>query len=89
MFLTNNQSIQEVLFFPQMRPEKKASSIQLNDEEKAVLAIISKAEKIDLNILKVQSGLSNKKWDKTIKGLTKNNVAKVSKTEEGLFVEAL
>jgi lysyl-tRNA synthetase class 2 len=89
MFLTNNQSIQEVLFFPQMRPEKKASSIQLNDEEKAVLAIIAKAEKIDLNTLKVQSGLSNKKWDKTIKGLTKNNVAKVSKTEEGLFVEAL
>ena len=26
MFLTNNQSIQEVLFFPQMRPEKKAPS---------------------------------------------------------------
>jgi lysyl-tRNA synthetase class 2 len=89
MFLTNNQSIQEVLFFPQMRPEKKASSIQLNDEEKAVLAIITKAEKIDLSTLKIQSGLSNKKWDKTIKGLTKNNVAKVSKTEEGLFVEAL
>ena len=89
MFLTNNQSIQEVLFFPQMRPEKKSSSIELNDDEKAVLAIIAKAEKIDLNSLKVQSGLSNKKWDKTIKGLTKNNVAKVSKTDEGLFVEAL
>ncbi len=25
MFLTNNQSIQEVLFFPQMKPEKKAT----------------------------------------------------------------
>ncbi|MCF4100890.1 lysine--tRNA ligase [Gillisia sp. M10.2A] len=25
MFLTNNQSIQEVLFFPQMKPEKKAA----------------------------------------------------------------
>ncbi|WP_299059711.1 lysine--tRNA ligase [uncultured Polaribacter sp.] len=89
MFLTNNQSIQEVLFFPQMRPEKKAPSIELNDEEKAVLAIITKAEKIDLNDLKTQSGLSNKKWDKTIKGLTKKEVAKVSKTEEGLFVETL
>jgi lysyl-tRNA synthetase class 2 len=89
MFLTNNQSIQEVLFFPQMRPEKKAVAVELNDDEKAVLAIITKAEKIDLNTLKVQSGLSNKKWDKTIKGLTKNNVAKVSKTDEGLFVEAL
>jgi lysyl-tRNA synthetase class 2 len=89
MFLTNNQSIQEVLFFPQMRPEKKAPSIELNDEEKAVLAIITKTEKIDLNELKTQSGLSNKKWDKTIKGLTKKDVAKVSKTEEGLFVEAI
>ena len=87
MFLTNNQSIQEVLFFPQMRPEKKASSIELNDEEKAVLNLVEKAGKIDLNDLKTQSGLSNKKWDKTIKGLTKKEVAKVSKTDEGLFVE--
>ena len=87
MFLTNNQSIQEVLFFPQMRPEQKAPSIELNEEEKAVLAIISKVEKIDLMALKTQSGLSNKKWDKTIKGLTKKEVAKVTKTEEGLFVE--
>jgi len=89
MFLTNNQSIQEVLFFPQMRPEKKAPAIELNDEEKAVLAIITKAVKIDLGDLKTKSGLSNKKWDKTIKGLTKKEVAKVSKTDEGLFVEAL
>jgi lysyl-tRNA synthetase class 2 len=89
MFLTNNQSIQEVLFFPQMRPEKKAPSIELNDEEKAVLALITKAEKIKLETLKIQSGLSNKKWDKTIKGLTKKDVAKVSKTDEGLFAETL
>ena len=89
MFLTNNQSIQEVLFFPQMRPEKKAPAAELNDDEKAVLAILSKAEKLELVDLKTQSGLSNKKWDKTIKGLTKKEVAKVSKTDEGLFVEAL
>ncbi|RCS26608.1 lysine--tRNA ligase [Polaribacter sp. WD7] len=89
MFLTNNQSIQEVLFFPQMRPEKKAPAVELNDDEKAVLAIITKVEKIDLTALKTQSGLSNKKWDKTIKGLTKKEVAKVSKTDEGLFVEVL
>ncbi|WP_435415391.1 lysine--tRNA ligase [Polaribacter aestuariivivens] len=89
MFLTNNQSIQEVLFFPQMRPEKKAPAVELNDDEIAVLAILSKSENIELNALKTQSGLSNKKWDKTIKGLTKKDVAKVSKTDEGLFVEAL
>ena len=87
MFMTNNASIQEVLFFPQMKPEKKAPSIALNDDEKAVLEILTKAEKIALPELKSQSGLSNKKWDKTIKGLTKYNLAKVNNTDEGLFVE--
>jgi len=90
MFLTNNQSIQEVLFFPQMRPEQRiATDIVLSDEEKALLALIQKAERIELNELKTQSGLSNKKWDKTIKSLTKNKLASVSKTDEGLFVEVV
>jgi len=87
MFLTNNQSIQEVLFFPQMRPEKKA--VAMSNEEKAVFEILKKNSPIDLNNLKSQSGLSNKKWDKTIKGLTKLGVAKVSKTDDGLFVKAV
>ncbi|WP_459212519.1 lysine--tRNA ligase [Aquimarina rhabdastrellae] len=85
MFLTNNPSIQEVLFFPQMKPERK--QIALTDEEKAVLAILKSNNRMDLNELKSQSGLSNKKWDKTIKGLTKNKLAKVEKTDDGLFVE--
>jgi len=85
MFLTNNQSIQEVLFFPQMRPERKA--ILLSDEEKDVLKILKTNTPIDLNDLKGQSGLSNKKWDKTIKGLTKLKLAMVTKTEKGLFVK--
>ena len=85
MFLTNNQSIQEVLFFPQMKPEKKA--VALSDEEKAILELLKTSSPIDLNVLKQQSGLSNKKWDKTIKGLTSKKIAKVSKTDEGLFVE--
>jgi len=90
MFMTNNASIQEVLFFPQMKPERRvAADIQLNDDEKAVLAILQKAEKILLSDLKTQSGLSNKKWDKTIKGLTKNNLAKVNKIDDGLFVEVV
>lgn len=85
MFLTNNQSIQEVLFFPQMKPEKKPLAI--SEDAKAVLEILNKSEKMDLNELKGQSGLSNKKWDKAIKDLTKNKVAKVEKTDDGLFVE--
>ena len=85
MFLTNNQSIQEVLFFPQMKPEKKAP--QMTEDEKAVFDILKTTSPIDLNALKEQSGLSNKKWDKTIKGLTSNKIAKVVKNDDGLFVE--
>ena len=87
MFMTNNASIQEVLFFPQMKPEKKA--IAMSEEEKAVFSILKSNSPILLNDLKTQSGLSNKKWDKTIKGLTKNKLAKVNKTDEDLFVEAI
>ncbi len=87
MFLTNNQSIQEVLFFPQMKPEKKA--VAMTDEEKAVFALLKSNSPIDLNVLKGQSGLSNKKWDTTIKGLTKNKLAQVTKNDEGLFVEII
>jgi len=85
MFLTDNQSIQEVILFPQMKPERKA--VAMSDEEKTVFNILKSNSPIELNELKSQSGLSNKKWDKTIKGLTKNKLAKVDKTENGLFVE--
>jgi lysyl-tRNA synthetase class 2 len=44
---------------------------------------------MELPALKEQAGLSNKQWDKSIKGLTKAGVAKVSKTEEGLTVETV
>lgn len=89
MFMTNNASIQEVLFFPQMKPEKKAVTVELTPEEKGVFELLQKAEKIVLDELKSQAGLSNKKWDTAIKGLTKKSIAKVSKTDEGLFVEVV
>jgi len=85
MFLTNNQSIQEVLFFPQMRPEKKA--VAVSEDAKAVFEILQKAEKLELVDLKVKSGLSNKKWDKTIKSLTKNKLVIVKKVEDTLLIE--
>ena len=90
MFLTNNPAIQEVLFFPQMRPEKVKQVNQaldaLSDEAKAVFKLLEKAENIELNALKNQAGLSNKKWDLSIKALTKEGMAKVTKNDEGLFV---
>ena len=85
MLMTNNSSIQEVLFFPQMRPEKK--SIELTDNEKTIFNILKEFNKIELSDLKIKSNLSNKAWDKGIKGLTKNGLALVSKTENKLFVE--
>lgn len=87
MFMTNNSSIQEVLFFPQMRPEKKA--VEMSEDEKAIFNILKATSPMLLNDLKTQSGFSNKKWDKTIKDLTKKNLAKISNTEEGLFVEVI
>ena len=84
MFLTNNESIQEVLFFPQMKPEKKA--VELSDDEKIVFDLLKQSEKINLEELKGKSAFSNKKWDKTIKGLTAKKIAKVEKEGKELFV---
>tara|TARA_B100001057_G_scaffold361451_1_gene363896 strand:+ start:269 stop:1966 length:1698 start_codon:yes stop_codon:yes gene_type:complete len=87
MLLANKKSIQEVIFFPQMKPAQKIPNLELSQEEKSVFSIIQKKGTIELNDLKKKSELSNKKWDKTIKILTKNKLAKVVKNDDGLFVE--
>ena len=87
MLMTNNSSIQEVLFFPQMKPKQKA--IPLTEEEKIIFDLLKKENPSALNTLKEKSGLSNKKWDKSIKILTKNNLAKVFKDDQGLWVELI
>ncbi len=84
MLLTNNSSIQEVLFFPQMKPEQKA--VPLTAEEKIVLDLLKKESPVALPALKENAGLSNKKWDTAIKGLTAKKLAKVTKDESGLWV---
>jgi lysyl-tRNA synthetase class 2 len=71
MFLTNNASIQEVLFFPQMRPEKKQVQIELEDDEKIIVAILQANDnQMNFGLLKVKSELSGKKWDKAMKNLS-------------------
>ena len=88
MFLTNNSSIQEVLFFPQMRPEKKQVTIELEDEEKLVIALLkTNNNKMDLAALKVKSELSGKKWDTAMKGLSKHGLVKVVVEGEFKMVE--
>lgn len=86
MIMTNSNSIQDVLFFPQMKPEKKVS-VELSEDAKGVMESLKKAGKTDLNSFKESTGLSNKKWDKAIKELTKNGLAKVQKTDDSLTVE--
>ena len=84
MLMTDNSSIQEVLFFPQMRPEVQGPT--LTDEEEVVLNLLEKNHPVLLSELKENAGLSNKKWDKAIKGLSAHKLAKVTKTDDGLFV---
>ena len=87
MFLTNNASIQEVLFFPQMRPEKKMPAIELGDDEKLILEILKSGEAMPLSEVKEKSQLSGKKWDKATKNLTKSNIVKVEKTDTDLLMQ--
>jgi len=85
MLMTNNSSIQEVLFFPQMRPEKK--QVELTEEEKIIMDILKPQGEMPLTNLKEKVGLSNKKWDKSTKSLTKHGLIKVEKTEDALLVK--
>jgi len=75
MFLTNNQSIQEVLFFPQMRPEKKGP--ELTEDEKHIIEILKANEGISIGDLKIKSELSGKKWDAASKGLSKHGLLRI------------
>lgn len=89
MFLTNNPSIQEVLFFPQMRPEKfgEKKGPELTENEQVIFAIISRKGEMELNELKSESALSNKQWDLALKGLRGHGSIDVEKTDNQLIVK--
>jgi len=76
MFLTNNPSIQEVLFFPQMRPEKK--QLELTEDEKLIISLLKADNNQPIAQLKDKSALSGKKWDAAMKGLAKYGLTKVT-----------
>ncbi|MEY3084056.1 MAG: hypothetical protein RL037_236 [Bacteroidota bacterium] len=88
MYLTNNPSIQEVLFFPQMRPESKAK-VALNEQEKAILDWMKAHGEQQLSELRTQFEVSNKVWDNSMKTLTKNNLLRVSKENDLLTVRTV
>ena len=83
MLLTDNQSIQEVLFFPQMRPEKQ---INLSELDRQILNACS-GEPTPLADIRGKVDCSNKQWDLSIKSLTKNQLLKVFKLEEVLYIK--
>ncbi len=85
MFLTNNQSIQEVLFFPQMRPEKK--QFELTEDEKLIISLLKSENNQPIAQLKERSALSGKKWDAAMKGLAKHGLTKVLVDGENKTVE--
>ena len=87
MYLTNNASIQEVLFFPQMRPESNGPKISLNETETAIFEQLKKEKQLLLGELRAQFDISNKLWDTSLKTLTKNQLASVFKENELLFVK--
>ncbi len=78
MYLTNNSSIQEVLLFPQMRPEKKQIKIELDDDEKLIVVLLqTNNNQMEFSALKMTSGLSGKKWDKAMKNLSSMGLTEV------------
>jgi lysyl-tRNA synthetase, class II len=87
MYLTNNPSIQEVLFFPQMRPEVKTPKIELSDNEKLIVSAVEKIQKGLLLDVKETVNLSNKAWDVAVKNLTKAGILKVTKEEDVIYIQ--
>jgi len=91
MIMTNSHSIQDVLFFPQMKPEARPAqrerSAELNENEQVIYKILEAAGgPMELAEVKAQAGLSNKQWDKGIKALTQAGIAQVTKKDDALTV---
>ena len=90
MFMTNSASIQDVLFFPQMKPEIK--KVELTDDEKMVLNLLRTDDEYydyELNAIRSESNLSNKKWDKTVKSLKQKKLVEVFKENEDIMIKAI
>ena len=89
MLLTNNASIQEVLFFPQMRPEATQTTVHLSPEELLIMNALKQESPIDLPILRTKVEMSNKLWDTSVKNLSKLGQLKVEKIGEQVRVTLL
>ena len=85
MLMTNKTSIQEVLFFPQMKPIKEGPKI--SDEAEIILSKLLKKGECELSGFKSEFDFSNKKWDKLTKELKVKDLITIYKLNEILFIK--
>ena len=85
MLMTDKTSIQEVLFFPQMKPIKEIPHV--SDEAKLILDKLIKKGVCELNDFKSKFEFSNKKWDKLTKELRGKELISIYKNQEALFIK--
>ena len=85
MLMTDKTSIQEVLFFPQMKPINEMPLI--SDEAKLILDKLIKKGECELNNFKSEFEFSNKKWDKLTKELRERELITIHKSQEALFIK--
>jgi len=77
MIMTNNVSIQDVLFFPQMRPEEvKKTLVVLNVEEQTVLDEVKKQNQATVLSISEATGISKNQLNKILTSLSEKNVVK-------------
>jgi lysyl-tRNA synthetase class 2 len=67
-----------------MKPEKK--ELQLNEDEINLIKNLDEKIPKELTDFKKQFNLSNKKWDKYLKNLSKKEIIKIYKDEKGLWI---
>ncbi len=77
MIMTNNISIQDVLFFPQMRPEEvKKAVVVLNAEEQTVLGEVKKQNQATVVTISEATGISKNQLNKILSSLSEKNLVK-------------
>ena len=77
MIMTNNVSIQDVLFFPQMRPEEvKKAVVVLNAEEQKVLDEVKNQNQATVVSISEATGISKNQLNKILTSLSEKNVVK-------------
>ena len=77
MIMTNNVSIQDVLFFPQMRPEEvKKVVVELKGDEQKVFEEVKKQNQATVVSVSEATGISKNQLQKILTTLTEKNMVK-------------